>query len=137
MDKRAQRMERLRAVQQQLHRIAEWKLSEIERRLAGIEERRREVLVALDRDQALQSLFLDVSVRRLVVLGKERDEAGRQLEAQKTAVLEQASRLKTAERISADLAEAERRAEERTLLLDLIEAYLDRQAKASLKFGGA
>jgi hypothetical protein len=130
-------MERLRAVQQQLHRIAEWKLSEIERRLAGIEERRREVLVALDRDQALQSLFLDVSVRRLVVLGKERDEAGRQLEAQKTAVLEQASRLKTAERISADLAEAERRAEERTLLLDLIEAYLDRQAKASLKFGGA
>jgi hypothetical protein len=137
MDKRAQLMEKLCAVQRQLHRIAEWKLSEIDERLASIEESRREVLAALDRDQALQSLFLATSARRLVALARKGEDVGREQEAQRAALLEQASRLKTAERISADLSEARRRAEERRLLLDLIEAHLDVRAKASLKFGGA
>jgi Lhr-like helicase len=130
-------MERLRAVQRQLHRIEEWKLSEIERRLVKIEETRDELLAALDRDEALQSLFHVACARRLAALAREGEEAGRNREAQKTTILEQASRLKAADRIAANLMEVERRAAQRTLLLELIEAHLDRRAQASHKFRGA
>jgi len=127
MDKRARRMERLCAVQRQLQRFEEWKLSEIERRLACIEATRDELLAALDRNEALQSLFYEACARRLAALAREGGEAGCEQEAQRATVLAQAAQLKTAARISADLSEAERRGQERTLLLDLLEAHLDRR----------
>jgi hypothetical protein len=137
MDKRAQRMERLCDVQRQLHRIEEWKLCEIKRRLAGAEETRDELLAALDRDGTLQGLFYGACARRLDALARAAEEARREQEAQTATILEQAARLKAAERISADLSQRERSVAERTLLLDLIEADLQRRAQASHKVGGA
>ena len=137
MDKRAKRMERLSAVQKQLHRIEEWKLAEIERRLFRIEESRDDLLAALDRDEGLWSLYCETCTRRLAALAREGDEAAREQNAQRALLIDQALRLKTVEKLCRGLSEVERGAEERAVLLDLLEAHLGHRAQASHKFGRA
>jgi hypothetical protein len=137
MDKRAKRMERLYAVQRQLHRVEEWKLAEIERRLVRIAENCDQLMTALDQDEALQSLFFEAGTRRLAALAREADEATREQNAQRDLLVEQALRLKTVEKLYRTLSEVERGAEERAALLDLIETLLEHRAQASHKFGRA
>ena len=137
MDNRAKRMERLYAVQRQLHLIEEWKLAEIERRLVRIEDDRDKLVAALDRHETLQSLFCEACIRRLAALAREGDEAAREQNAQRDILVEQALRLKTVEKLYRTLSEVERGAEERAALLDLIETLLEHRAQASHKFGRA
>jgi hypothetical protein len=91
MSAQARKVHRILAVQQQLYRIEEWKLADLERTLERLEVSQREVIGALNEDDALQGLFLDAMARRLRSLGEEASRVGQQRE-QSARLLEHGAR---------------------------------------------
>lgn len=124
-DRRMKKIERVLAVQKQMHRLAEWNVAALERRRAELEAGQGELVGALNDDAKLQGLFIDALARRLAALARETDkvnEAHRQMARRLT---EAGLKLKRTERMSAKL----RREEEAALgkrdfadLLDLLRA---------------
>ena len=78
MSAQARKIHRILAVQQQLYRIEEWKLADLERTLERLEVSQREVIGALNEDDALQGLFIDAMARRLRSLGEEASRVGQE-----------------------------------------------------------
>jgi hypothetical protein len=127
MDKRAERTSRVRTLQVQLHRVERWKLLELQRRAADLDALRRELIAALNDDDALQGLFLDATARRLMSIAQEADEVGRQELLQTARVAEHAMRVACAER----LCEAVGRDAERTREKQALDEVVDRVAGAA------
>ena len=100
MGTRAQRTHRLLALQEQLLRVERWKLLDLQRRASELETQRRELIAALNENDALQGLFLDATARRLVSIAQQVDELRRQEQAQLARVSEHATRVACAERLS-------------------------------------
>ena len=65
MSAEARKIHRILAVQQQLYRIEEWKLADLERTLERLEASQQDLIRALNEDDALQGLFIDATARRL------------------------------------------------------------------------
>ena len=120
---RAQRASRLLDVMKQLHRIEEYRKIELERRLDDLENSQREVIHALNTDDALHGLFVDTTARFLRSLATEAQKVARAHEAQSQKLLENASKVKQAERLKETLDRNERRVESETELLDIIEHH--------------
>ena len=87
-------------VQQQLYRIEEWKLADLERSLERLEASQRDVIGALNEDDALQGLFIDAMARRLRSLGEEASRVGQQRDEQSARLLEHGARKVCAERLA-------------------------------------
>ena len=113
MGTRAQRTHRLLALQEQLLRVERWTLLDLQRRASELalcillgrtpselETERRELIAALNENEALQGLFLDATARRLVSIAQQVDELRRQEQAQLARVGEHATRVACAERLS-------------------------------------
>ena len=132
MDSRVRKAERIVAVQRQLQRIEDWKMAELDRRLAELDAGQRELILALNGDEALHGLFIDSMARRLRSLAEEADRTAREKEAQAAKRLEQAGRVKVAERISETIDRETQAAEARKELLDIAERYVAR-ATTSLR----
>jgi hypothetical protein len=84
---RAARAQRILDVQKQLYQIEEWKLAQLQHRLADLEREQHELIGALNTDAALQGLFIDAMARRLRSLADaaarfERDRAAQALRVQ-------------------------------------------------------
>jgi hypothetical protein len=136
MSAQARKIHRMLAVQQQLYRIEEWKLADLERTLERLEVSQREVIGALNEDDALQGLFLDAMARRLRSLGEEASRVGQQREEQSARLLEQGARKVCAERLAETLDRQLARAGDKTQLLDVIERFVGPAAQASRKIAG-
>ncbi|MDX2202966.1 MAG: hypothetical protein NW223_09455 [Hyphomicrobiaceae bacterium] len=108
---RVDRIRRILKVQQQLHRAEEWRLSEIEQRIASLEADQRDLIAALNAENGLEGLFLDATVRRVKSLAESARVAEGERAEQAGRVLETGSRLKAAERLL-QRAEAHARREE-------------------------
>jgi hypothetical protein len=136
MSAQARKVHRILAVQQQLYRIEEWKLADLERTLERLEVSQREVIGALNEDDALQGLFLDAMARRLRSLGEEASRVGQQRDEQSARLLEHGARKVCAERLAETLDRQLARAADKTQLLDVIERFVGPAAQASRKIAG-
>lgn len=136
MQERAQKVKRMLAVQQQLTRIEEWKLADLERTLEGLEASQRELIGALNEDDALQGLFIDALARRLRSLSEEALRVGEERQAQSARLLEHGARRVCAERLAEAVALQVARAADKKQLLDIIERCVGPAAQASRKIAG-
>ena len=133
MNERAQKAHRILDVQRQMHRIEEWRMSDLRRRLDELEAEQRSVIGALNDDDALQGLFIDTMARRLRALAEEATRVGRERDAQAARLAEHAGRVACAERLCAGLDLEDARAAEKTQLLDSIDRHVGRATPASGK----
>jgi hypothetical protein len=136
MGTQGRKIHRILAVQQQMHRIEEWKLADLRRRLEQLAADQKDLIGALNEDDALQGLFIDSMARRLQTLSEEASKTGQQTDVQAARLLDQAGRLICAERLAdaADLQEL--RADEKKGLAEAIERLGDPAAQASRKIAG-
>lgn len=132
MQRRARKSHRVLALQQQLNRIEQWKLAELQRRLAGLETEQRELIGALNEDHALHGLFIDTMARRLSSLAEEAVVVGRDKDAQSVRAVEHSAKVKLAERLAEARDLDVQRADDRRQLLDMIEQFLRRPRTTSL-----
>jgi hypothetical protein len=133
MSAQARKIHRILAVQQQLYRIEEWKLADLERTLERLEVSQREVIGALNEDDALQGLFIDAMARRLRSLGEEASRVGQERDEQSARLLEHGARKVCAERLAEAADRQAAQATDKMQLLDVIERFVGPAAQASRK----
>jgi len=127
MQKKAEKAARILAAQEQLHRIEQWKMSDIERRLADLEAMQVELISALNDTNALHGLFIDTTARRLSSIAEEAERVGREKAVQALKVKEYATRVKICERIAVERAQEFEREKEGKELLDIVEQFVGRK----------
>lgn len=126
---RARALSRLLRVQEQRHQLAEWKRIDLSRRLRAVEEAEAATIAALDDDASpLAGLFVEQTARRLELLGRRRRELECACEAQAAEVRAQAVRAKTAAALHKDAARTAGEEARRIADLDVLEAFLAREA---------
>jgi len=133
MSTRAERTRRVLALQEQLHRVELWKLLALQRRAAELDALRRELIAALNDNDALQGLFLDATARRLKSIAQQADAVEREELLQTVRVREHATRVACAERLSETVDRQAARASEKRDLLDVIERVVGAATPASRK----
>jgi hypothetical protein len=127
MRKKAEKAARILAAEEQLHRIEQWKMSDIERRLADLDAMQVELIGALNDTNALHGLFIDTTARRLSSIAEEAERVGREKAVQALKVKEHATRVKICERIAVERAQEFEREEEGKELLDVVEQFVGRK----------
>ena len=115
------------AAQQQLHRIEQWKMADLQRRLGDLEVSQLELISALNDTNALHGLFIDTMARRLSSLAEEAERVAREKNAQSLKLTDHAGRVRIAERLAEAIALEVQREDERKELLDIVEQVLNRK----------
>jgi uncharacterized coiled-coil protein SlyX len=115
------------AAQQQLHRIEQWKMADLQRRLGDLEVSQLELISALNDTNALHGLFIDTMARRLSSLAEEAERVAREKNAQSLKLTDHAARVRIAERLAEAIALDVQREDERKELLDIVEQVLNRK----------
>jgi hypothetical protein len=133
MDERCQKARRLRAIQQQLCQIEQWKLADLQRQVAELECLQQDLLAARSDADALQDLFFDARARRLRRLAEQLIQVSSQQQLQTHQLLQQSSRARMAASLSRRAEQDASRAAERQDLYRLIETFLTRDRQASGK----
>jgi 1-acyl-sn-glycerol-3-phosphate acyltransferase len=137
VNKRLANARRILAAQAELDRLAAWRLVDIERQAAGLDERRVALVCFLDAEASFGGPFAGAMMRRLEAL--EATRASLKLEQ---AALAEGRRAERARRrcagaIVKTLEENERRRREGLQLVEAIEAALNRRAQGSGKLDGS
>jgi uncharacterized coiled-coil protein SlyX len=121
---RLRKARRIMAVQAQLHRLAEWRLAALVREEGELDASQQQLIGTLNEDAALHGLFVDAMARRLRALARETDRVKAAQEEQSRRLLEEAMRLKRAERMADRIGKEERRAGEKRDLQRLLEGIV-------------
>lgn len=129
--KQVEKTRRILAAEQQLHRIEQWKLAEVERRLADLEAMQIELIGALNDTNALHGLFIDNTARRLGSITVEAERIGRERDEQALKLKAHATRVKVCERLALEHGQDFEREKEGKELLDIVEQFVGRK-RASL-----
>ena len=137
MDERCLKARRLRAIQQQLCQIEQWKLADLQRQVAELECLQQDLLAALSDADALQDLFLDARARRLRRLREQITQVSSQQQLQARQLLQQSSRARMAASLSRRAEQDASRAAERQDLHRLIDTFLTRDKQASGKIASS
>jgi len=133
MHNRARKMDRILAVQEQLHSIEKWRLVELQRTLEALDEAQKDLIQALNEDDALQGLFIDATARRLRSLAEEADRLDSEIDAQSARLREHAAQLVLAKRLSLAANRDLARSNSKRQLLDIIERFAGAMTQASGK----
>lgn len=131
MDKRLQKTKRLLKVQEQLHRIAEWKLADLQRQATELQSTQQTLIATLNDDQMLHGLFVEARSRRLQTLAAEEGRVKLAEVEQKRATFDRAMQVKRTERMVQTLSVEHRRAAEKKDYLVLLDS-LATKSDASL-----
>lgn len=99
MDKRLRKTTRLLKVQEQLHRIAEWKLAGLQAKAAELQNAQEALIRTLNDDDALYGLFVEARSKRLQVLAAEANVVEKAQDEQRKAAFERAMQVKRTERM--------------------------------------
>jgi len=118
---------RILAAEQQLHRIEQWKLADLERRLAELDAMQVELIEALNDTNALHGLFIDATARRLSSIAEEAERVGREKEAQSLTLKAHATRVKVCERLAHEYRQDFELEKEGKALLDIVEQFVGRK----------
>jgi hypothetical protein len=125
--KQVDKARRILAAAQQLHRIEQWQMANLERRLAELDAMQLELINALNDTNALHGLFIDATARRLSSIAEEAERVARAKEAQSLKVKEHATRVKMCERLALDREQEFERHKEGKDLLETVELVVDRR----------
>jgi hypothetical protein len=118
---KADKARRILAALEQLHRVEQWKMADLERRLAELEQAQVELIGALNDSNALHGLFIDATARRLSTTAEEAERVAREKEVQALKLKEHAARVKISERLSAGHEQEAAREREAKELLEVVE----------------
>jgi uncharacterized coiled-coil protein SlyX len=124
MQKQVEKVRRILAAESQLYRIEQWKMAELERRLAELEALQVELIGALNDTNALHGLFIDTTARRLGSVGEEAERVRRERAAQSLVLKEHATRVKGCERLLRESELSFEREKESKELLDVVEQHV-------------
>lgn len=128
MTNRTRKARRLVALQDQLHRASEWKLAGIRSDITQNEETRTTLLATLT-DDTLGPVLVDVTARRLKTVAQQRAALTAAETRQTSKVLEEAQRLKRAERMLDKVKTADALAREKDDFNTLLDQVAARSAK--------
>ena len=123
MQDRAAKSKRVLAAQQQLHRVEQWKLADLQGRLAELNAAQIDTISALNGSE-LHGLFIEATARRLRSLAEEADRVTRDKDKQSVKTSEHAGRVRAAERLAHALQIELDREIERKELMEIIDQYL-------------
>ena len=123
MQDRAAKSKRVLAAQQQLHRVEQWKLADLQRRLAELNAAQIDTISALNGSE-LHGLFIEATARRLRSLAEEADRVTLEKDKQSAKTSEHAGRVRAAERLAHTLQIELVREIERKELMEIIDQYL-------------
>ena len=121
MKDRLRKINRIVAVQKQLHQLAEWKLVSLRREEDALEGSRREILRFIDEGTPLSRLFSDAVSRRLKSLSEEKAKLHALQLLQEQSALQEHQRMKRAERMASALSGEVKRVKEKDALAETIE----------------
>ncbi len=127
MKDRLRSMQRILNVQTQLHRLAQWKLAEAERRDDALRERQRDLLRFLDEEQSYTALLSTTLMRRLRSVGEERAVAAVAKQEQTEKVIEELRRSGRMQNMVEQLEDEARQSAEREELRDGLEQLTNRR----------
>ena len=127
MEDRAKKARRLLNVVQQLHKIEERKKLELQRRYDELERSQHEIINALNTDDALHGMFIDTTARFLKSLAQEAQRVDLAREVQTQKLREQATKVKSAERLKESLEQIAARRGGAKELEEVIERYTGRR----------
>ena len=123
MEKRAKKARRLLGVLTKLHKIEEQKKLELQLRHDELERSQVEVIDALNEDDALHGMFIDTTAKFLRSLARELQRVAEAQELQMHKLRVQATKVKTAERLTDSLDQIVARRGGEKELQDVIERY--------------
>lgn len=132
MGDRLDKVRRIKRLQGDLHKLAEWRLAQLAQRERGLAQQQEALVASLNEDDQLHGLFVASMARRLKTLAGETERVRAMLEAQSGRVLDEAKRLKRADLMAGRVETDERREAEKRDLLHLIDALAGRRRDASL-----
>jgi hypothetical protein len=118
---RERKIRRILHLQQQLHRLSQWRLSELQGQEAEIQDKQRELIGALNSDGRLQGLFVGSMARRLTSLANEEVRVAGLKKVQNEDVWAHARRVRQSERQVDAATLARRRGNEKKELEDLVD----------------
>ncbi len=121
MRNRLKKVERVLAVQEQLHRLAQWKMAALDREKAENASGQAGLLSALNDDSQLQGLFIEAMTRRLKALARDAERLERARRVVEAQLSEQALQLKRTERMTDRVRREDQLGRDKRLFQDLLE----------------
>ena len=100
MNDRLKKIERIRAVQEKMHRVAEARLAALNREQQENAADQETLVGALNRDDPLHGAFVDAMARRLATLAREAAKIQAAREAQNRALTEAGLKLRRTEKMN-------------------------------------
>lgn len=127
MRQRLKSLQRLSAVQKDMHRLAEWRFAALERQLDTLQKERDRLVSYLDDDRLFTLAYTTTIVERLRVLEETKQQVIQARDEQRLILLQNSRRMGQIAHAAAAVADQCRRSEERRELDAAIEAALNRQ----------
>ncbi len=121
MRDRLKKVERVLAVQEQLHRLAQWKMAALQREKAANAEGQVDLLSALNDDNELHGLFVEAMTRRLAALSREAERLERARHVMEQHLSQEGLKLKRTERMTDRVRREHQLGRDKRLFQDLLE----------------
>lgn len=136
MKERLRKARRIVAVQEQVHRQAEWRLADISRQKVENERLRSELITTLTHEM-FGPLLVEVVAKRLKTAAAEGARIAAAQEQQDAKVREEALRLKRAERMHENVSRDVERHQEQLMVAGILEGVAARLARRSEEYDTA
>lgn len=124
MADRTKKVARILKVQQDMQKLADWRLAMLRREAGELAVAQEEIVAVFNDDDRLHGILIDPMARRLRQLAAEAHRVKVETAAQEHRVLAQTRKLKQTERLLERTAQEEERARERRELEALLDAVL-------------
>ncbi len=121
MRDRLKKVERVLAVQEQLHRLAQWRMAALEREKAENADGQVNLLSALNTDNQLHGFFVEAMTRRLTALARDAERLERTRRVMEQKLSEEGLKLKRTERMTDRVRREHQRGHDKRLFQDLLE----------------
>jgi hypothetical protein len=121
MRSRLKKIERVLAVQEQLHRLAQWKMAALEREKTANADGQVDLISALNADNQLHGLFVEAMTRRLAALAREAERLERARGVMEKELSEEGLKLKRTEKMTVRVRREHQLGRDKRLFQDLLE----------------
>jgi hypothetical protein len=121
MRDRLKKIERVLAVQEQLHRLAQWKMAALEREKTANADGQVDLISALNADNQLHGLFVEAMTRRLAALAREAERLERARGVMEKELSEEGLKLKRTEKMTVRVRREHQLGRDKRLFQDLLE----------------
>jgi hypothetical protein len=131
MKQRRKSLEKIRLLQDQLHKLSTWKLAALDQERMALEVAQKETIEAIDRDITMNGVLVAGATRHLRGIDRKIEAVKAQHIVQSRVALEQGARAKLVERLVESVESTVRKQQERSDLGDLIDRSLAKRSASS------